>query len=84
MKDLAPEGARRSHQALADLNRKSWIEAADKGMKVTPNEKERNLWEDEFKVQSDKWIAEREAFGIKDMKDIFNFWKAAADKAWAK
>jgi TRAP-type C4-dicarboxylate transport system substrate-binding protein len=84
MKELAPEGARRSHQALADLNKKSWIEAADKGMKVSLTEKERKLWEDEFKVQSEKWIAEREALGIKDMRDIFNFWKAAVDKAWAK
>ncbi len=84
MKELAPEGARRSHQALADLNKKSWIEAADKGMKVTLTEKEKKLWEDEFKTQSEKWIAEREALGIKEMRDIFNFWKAAVDKAWAK
>jgi TRAP-type C4-dicarboxylate transport system substrate-binding protein len=84
MKELAPEGARRSHQALADLNKKSWIEAADKGMKVTLTEKEKKLWEDEFKTQSEKWITEREALGIKDMRDIFNFWKAAVDKAWAK
>src|SRR4030043_105954 len=84
MKELAVEGMRRSHQALADLNRKSWIEAAEKGMKVTPNDKERRLWEDEFKIQSEKWIADREALGIKDMRDIFNFWKAAVDKAGAK
>jgi TRAP-type C4-dicarboxylate transport system substrate-binding protein len=84
MKELAPEGARRSHQALADLNKKSWIEAADKGMKVTLTEKEKKLWEDEFKTQSEKWIAEREALGIKEMRDIFNFWKSAVDKAWAK
>jgi TRAP-type C4-dicarboxylate transport system substrate-binding protein len=84
MKELALEGAKRSHQALADLNRKSWEEAASKGMKVTLTEKERKLWEDEFKVQSEKWIAEREAMGIKDMRSIFNFWKNAVDKAWAK
>ena len=84
MKELAPEGSRRSHQALADLNRKSWIEAADKGMKVTLTENEKKLWEDEFKIQADKWIAEREAMGIKDIRNIFNFWKSAADKAWAK
>ena len=84
MKELAPEGARKSHQALADLNKKSWIEAADKGMKVTLTEKEKKLWEDEFKTQSEKWIAEREALGIKDMRDIFNFWKTAVDKAWSK
>lgn len=84
MKELAFEGAKRSHQALADLNRKSWEEAASKGMKVTLTEKERKLWEDEFKVQSEKWIAEREALGIKDMRSIFNYWKSAVDKAWAK
>jgi TRAP-type transport system periplasmic protein len=84
MKELAPEGARRSHQALADLNKKSWIEAADKGMKVTLTEKEKKLWEDEFKTQSEKWIAEREALGIKEMRDIFNYWKSAVDKAWSK
>jgi len=83
MKELALEGAKKSHQALADLNKKSWIEAADKGMKVIPSEKERKLWEDEFKVQSEKWIAEREAMGIKDMRSIFNYWKSAVDKAWA-
>jgi hypothetical protein len=42
------------------------------------------MWEDEFKIQSEKWIAEREASGIKDIRNIFNFWKSAADKAWAK
>jgi TRAP-type C4-dicarboxylate transport system substrate-binding protein len=84
MKELAVEGMRRSHQALADLNRKSWIEAAEKGMKVTPTEKERRLWEDEFKIQSEKWIAEREAAGIKDTRNIFNYWKSLVDKAWAK
>jgi TRAP-type C4-dicarboxylate transport system substrate-binding protein len=84
MKELALEGAKRSHQALADLNRKSWEEASSKGMKVTPPETERKLWEEEFKVTSEKWIAEREALGIKDMKNIFSFWKNAADKAWAK
>ena len=84
MKELAPEGARRSHQALADLNRKSWIEAADKGMKVTPTDKEKKLWEDEFKVTWEKWIADREAAGIKEMRDIFNYWKSTVDKAWMK
>jgi TRAP-type C4-dicarboxylate transport system substrate-binding protein len=83
MKELAPEGMRRSHQALADLNRKSWIEAADKGMKVSPTEKERKLWEDEFKIQIEKWIAERETMGIKDTRNIFNHWKSLVDKAWA-
>jgi hypothetical protein len=53
-------------------------------MKVTPTEKERRLWEDEFKIQSEKWIAEREAAGIKDTRNIFNYWKSLVDKAWAK
>jgi hypothetical protein len=52
-------------------------------MKVTVTEREKKLWEDEFKVQSEKWIAEREAMGIKDMRSIFNYWKSAVDKAWA-
>jgi TRAP-type C4-dicarboxylate transport system substrate-binding protein len=84
MKELAPEGARRSHQALTDLNRKAWKEAADKGMKVTPTEKERKLWEDELKVIWEKWTTERDAAGVKEIRDIFNFWKGAADKTWIK
>lgn len=82
MKELAIEGARRSHQALADLNKKSWKEMTDRGMKITATKEERKLWEDQFKGLWEEWIKEIEASGVKEAREIFNFWKSSADKAW--
>jgi len=84
MKDLASEGAKRSHIALADLNRLSWQEMIDKGMRTTATKDERKLWEDEFKILWEDWITRNEAAGVKNAKEIFNFWKSAADREWAK
>lgn len=82
MKDLAVEGAKRSHQALADLNKKSWMEMVDKGKLVKATPEERKAWQSEFKILWDQWIAQAEASGVKEANDIFTFWKSAADKAW--
>lgn len=84
MKELAIEGAKKSHIALADLNSLSWKEMIDKGMRTTATKEERKLWEDEFKILWEDWIARNEAAGVKNARDIFNFWKNAADKEWAK
>jgi TRAP-type C4-dicarboxylate transport system substrate-binding protein len=82
MKELAPEGARRSHEALADLNRRSWKEMTDKGKKVSATKEEKKLWEEKFKILWEEWIAQNEAAGVKDARDMFNFWKREADEAW--
>jgi TRAP-type C4-dicarboxylate transport system substrate-binding protein len=84
MKELAIEGAKKSHIALADLNSLSWQEMIDKGMRTTATKEERKLWEDEFKVLWEAWIKGNEEAGVKEARDIFNFWKSAADKEWAK
>ena len=56
----------------------------DKGMRTTATKEERKLWEDEFKVLWEAWIKGNEEAGVKDAREIFNFWKSAADKAWTK
>jgi len=84
MKELAVEGSKISHQALADLNKLSWDEMVDKGMLIQATPKERQAWEKEFKVMWDEWFAEAEALGVKNAKEIFNFWKDAANQAWQK
>jgi TRAP-type C4-dicarboxylate transport system substrate-binding protein len=84
MKDLAPEAARMSNQAIADLTRQSWQEVKDLGMKVTATEQERSLWEKQFEVLWEEWIAGNEAAGAKEAREIFNYWKGKADKAWSK
>jgi TRAP-type C4-dicarboxylate transport system substrate-binding protein len=84
MKELAPEGAKISHQALADLNTLSWKEMKDKGMKVTATKEEKKLWEEKFKILWEEWIAQNEAAGVKEARDIFNFWKREADKSWVE
>lgn len=84
MKELAPQGAKISHQALADLNTLAWKEMRDKKMKVSATKEERKLWEEKFKVLWEEWIAQNEAAGIKEARDIFNFWKKAADKSWVQ
>ncbi|UCD29288.1 MAG: TRAP transporter substrate-binding protein DctP [Planctomycetota bacterium] len=84
MKELAVEGSKRSHIALADLNRKAWQVMIDKGMRTTATKEERQLWENEFKAIQEDWIARNEAAGVKNAREIFNFWKSAADKEWAK
>ena len=84
MKELAVEGAKKSHIALADLNSLSWKEMIDKGMRTTATKEERKLWENEFKELWEYWISQNEKAGIKEARDIFNFWKSASDKAWAE
>jgi TRAP-type C4-dicarboxylate transport system substrate-binding protein len=83
MKDLAVEGAKRSHIALADLNALSWKEMIDKGMRTTATKGERKLWEDQFKILWESWIAQNEAAGVNNAREILDFWKSASDKAWA-
>ncbi len=84
MKELAVEGAKRSHIALADLNNMAWHEMIDKGMRTTATKEERKLWEAEFGKLWEDWISQNEAAGVKNAREIFNFWKSAADKEWSK
>ena len=84
MRDLAVEGSNRSHQALADLNSLSWKEMVDKGMQVKATPEERKEWESTFKVMWDEWLEQAENMGVKDAKEIFNFWKNAANQAWQR
>jgi len=84
MMDLASEGAKISHQALADLNTLAWQEMDDFGMRVTPTKEEAALWEEQFKILWDAWVAENEANGVTEATEILNWWKGESDKAWAK
>jgi TRAP-type C4-dicarboxylate transport system substrate-binding protein len=84
MKELAVEGQKISHKALADLNNLAWQEMIDKGMRTTATKEERALWEAEFKKIWEDWISQNEKAGVKNAREIFNFWKNAADKEWAK
>jgi TRAP-type C4-dicarboxylate transport system substrate-binding protein len=83
MMDLAPEAAEMSHQLLADQNRAAWQEVTDFGMKVTATAEERALWDKEFEVLWEEYIANNEANGVKDAREIINWWKGEADKSWA-
>jgi TRAP-type C4-dicarboxylate transport system substrate-binding protein len=84
MIDLAAEGSQISHQALADLNNLSWQEMDDFGMRVTPTAEEAALWEEQFRVLWDAWVAQNEANGVTEARDILNWWKAKSDAEWAK
>ena len=84
MMELALEGTKRSHQALADLNYTAWKEMVDKGMRVIATREERKLWEDQFKLLWEEWITQLEASGVKEAREIFNFWKNASDKVLEK
>jgi TRAP-type C4-dicarboxylate transport system substrate-binding protein len=84
MKDLAPTAAEMSHQAIADLTKQSWQEVTDLGMKITATEPERALWEEKFKILWEEWIAANEAAGVGEARDVFNYWKSEADKAWSE
>ena len=52
--------------------------------KVTATREERKLREDQFKGLWEEWIPGIEASEVKEARDIFNFWKSAADKEWGK
>lgn len=84
MVELGVEAARISHKAIAELNRKAWKEMEARGMKVAATKEERRQWEERFKELWEEWIAKNEARGIKEAREIFNFWKNAADKTWAR
>jgi TRAP-type C4-dicarboxylate transport system substrate-binding protein len=82
MKELAVEGSRMSNEAIAENTRDAWQLLTDKGMKVTVTAEERALWDKEFAVLWEEYIQQNEAAGVTNAREIFNFWKAAADKAW--
>ena len=84
MIELATEGSKRSHQAQAELASFSWTELKDRGMKVKTNKEERNQWNNVFKIFWDKWITDNEKAGVKEARDIFDFWKSASDMEWQK
>ncbi|HJX13130.1 MAG TPA: TRAP transporter substrate-binding protein DctP [Dehalococcoidales bacterium] len=84
MKSLAPEGSRRTSEALAKLNALAWTEFTEKGMKVTATPQEKALWEAEFKKLWDTWTAEAKAAGLKDPQGLLTWWKSKSDAAWAK
>ena len=84
MMDLAPAGADVSHKALADLNTLSWQEMDDFGMRVTPTKEEAALWEEQFRMLWDEWLAQNEANGITEANEILNWWRGESGKAWAK
>ena len=86
MRDLAPEAAKVSHVALADLNTLSWQEMVDFEMKVTATAEERALWDAEFAKLWDEWINQAVAAGMtkSDAQALFDWWKGKSDAEWAK
>jgi TRAP-type C4-dicarboxylate transport system substrate-binding protein len=82
MIDLASEASLISHEALAELNALSWQEMDDFGMRVTPTAEEVALWEDAMSQLWEDYIAGNEAAGISNAREIFEWWKDEADKAW--
>ena len=84
MMDMAPESALVAHKALAELNTLSWQEMDDYGMRVTPTAEEAALWDAEMSVLWEEYIARNEAAGISNAREIFDWWKGEADKAWGK
>lgn len=52
------------------------------GKIVIPNEEEMSLWEKEFSKVWEDWIAENEAAGVTNAREILNAWKSNAHNAW--
>jgi TRAP-type transport system periplasmic protein len=84
MKDLAIEGAKISHKATADANLSAWKEVEGMGKRVNATKEEKAAWDKEFQVTWDEYVQQNEAAGVKEARDVLNFWKAGADKAWNK
>jgi len=84
MMDLAPEAALVAHTELAKQNAAAWQEIDDFGMRVTATAEEAALWEDELSLLWEDYIARNEADGVTEAREIFDWWKGEADKAWGK
>lgn len=84
MKDLAVEGERMIHVELAKANTDAWTEVTGMGKKVITTKEEKALWDKGFSPLWETWIADNEKAGVTDAREIFNFWKSAADKAWGE
>jgi len=83
MMELAPEGSRRSSKAIADANVTSWKEVQDKGMVIALTAEQKAQWNKVFEPLWEQWIAENEANGVKDAREMLNWWKSKSDAAWA-
>jgi TRAP-type transport system periplasmic protein len=83
MMELAPEASRMSSKAVGDLNAVSWKEVVDKGMVITTTAEQKAQWNKVFEPLWEQWIKENEANGVKEAREMLNWWKGKADAAWA-
>lgn len=61
------------------------FKAYGKGRVITvPTASEEKLWEEKFQPLRDKWAAERESQGVKNAREILDYYKSLVDKAWGK
>jgi TRAP-type C4-dicarboxylate transport system substrate-binding protein len=51
---------------------------------TVPTASETKLWEEKFQPLRDKWVADRESQGVKNAREILDYYKSLVDKAWGK
>jgi TRAP-type C4-dicarboxylate transport system substrate-binding protein len=51
---------------------------------TVPTASEIKLWEEKFQPIRDKWVSDREAEGVKNAREILDYYKSLVDKAWGK
>jgi TRAP-type C4-dicarboxylate transport system substrate-binding protein len=84
MMELAPEGSRLSSKAIADANASAWKMLVDKNMVTTLNADQKAQWNKVFEPMWNQWVTEAEGRGVKDAREMLNWWKAKVDAAWAE
>ena len=84
MIDLAPEASRLTSKAIADANASAWKMLVDKNMVTTLNADQKAQWNKVFEPMWNQWVTDAEANGVKDAREMLNWWKAKADAAWAE
>ena len=81
--DAALLGQRVTFEAGAEGNikgRQAFLDSG--GTIVEPTKEERAQWEKEFSFFWDQWVAGCEAAGVKNPRDILNYWKRASSASW--
>jgi len=49
-----------------------------------PTASEKKLWEEKFQTISHNWVTDREAEGVKNAREILDYYRGLVDKAWGK
>ncbi len=83
MMDLGPEASRVSSKAIGDANGVSWKDMVNRGMVVTTTPEQKAQWNKVFEPIWENWVKTNEANGVKDAREMLNWWKGKVDAAWA-